>query len=96
MVKNLPVVQATRVPSLGQEDPMEEMTTHSENPMDRGFWRATVHGVAKSWTRLSNFHFTSNIVTICHTESYYSIINYIPYTVCYFIVTCLSQEFYTS
>ena len=22
-----------------------------ENPMDRGAWRATVHGVAKSWTR---------------------------------------------
>ena len=26
-----------------------------ENPMDRGAWRATVHGVAKSWTRLSDF-----------------------------------------
>ena len=26
--------------------------------MDRGVWWATVHGVAKSWTRLSNFHFT--------------------------------------
>ena len=24
-----------------------------ENPMDRGAWRATVHGVMKSWTRLS-------------------------------------------
>ena len=24
-----------------------------ENPMDRGAWWATVHGVAKSWTRLS-------------------------------------------
>ena len=23
-----------------------------ENPMDRGAWRATGHGVAKSWTRL--------------------------------------------
>ena len=23
-----------------------------ENSMDRGAWRATVHGVAKSWTRL--------------------------------------------
>ena len=23
------------------------------NPMDRGAWRATVHGVTKSWTRLS-------------------------------------------
>ena len=25
-----------------------------ENPMDRGAWRATVHGVAKNRTRLSN------------------------------------------
>ena len=25
-----------------------------ENPMDRGAWRATVHGVAKSWTGLSS------------------------------------------
>ena len=24
-----------------------------ENPIDRGAWRATVHGIAKSWTRLS-------------------------------------------
>ena len=26
-----------------------------ENPMDRGIWWATVHGVAKSRTRLSDF-----------------------------------------
>ena len=25
-----------------------------ENPMDRGAWWATAHGVAKSWTRLSD------------------------------------------
>ena len=25
-----------------------------ENPLDRGAWRVTDHGVAKSWTRLSN------------------------------------------
>ena len=29
-----------------------------ENPMDGGAWRATVHGVAKSQTRLSDFPFT--------------------------------------
>ena len=30
--------------------------------MDRGAWWATVHGVAKSWTRLSDFTFTFH----CH------------------------------
>ena len=29
-----------------------------ENPMDRGAWQATVHGAAKSQTRLSDFTFT--------------------------------------
>ena len=59
-VKNLPAVQETWVQSLGWEDPLEEsMATHSSIlawriPMDRGAWCATVHGVAKSWTRLSN------------------------------------------
>ena len=28
-----------------------------ENSMDRGAWQTTVHGVAKSRTQLSNFHF---------------------------------------
>ena len=29
-----------------------------ENPMDGGAWCAVVHGVAESWTRLSDFTFT--------------------------------------
>ena len=29
-----------------------------EYPMDRGAWWVSVHGVAKSWTRLSDFTFT--------------------------------------
>ena len=29
-----------------------------ENPTDGGAWWAAVHGVAKSWTRLSDFTFT--------------------------------------
>ena len=29
-----------------------------ENPTDGGTWQATVHGVAKSWTQLSDFTFT--------------------------------------
>ena len=52
-------MQGTQVRSLGQEDPLEKgMATHSysclEKSMDRGAWWATVHGVAKSVTRLSD------------------------------------------
>ena len=35
-----------------------------KNPMDRGAWRATVHGVAKSWTRLSDFTFTLEVFMV--------------------------------
>ena len=56
LVKTLLAMQDTWVQSLGQADPLEkEMAIHSSilpwrTPMDRGAWRATVHGVAKSWT----------------------------------------------
>ena len=54
MVKNLPAMRETWVPSLGWEESLEEGTaTHSSIlawriPMDRGAWRAAVHEVAKS------------------------------------------------
>jgi len=47
-------MQEARVGSLGQEDPLEEgVTAHSSIlawriPMNKGAWRATVRGVAKS------------------------------------------------
>ena len=48
MVKNLPAMQETRVLSLGWEDPLEkEMASCLGNPIERGAWRATVHGVTK-------------------------------------------------
>ena len=56
--KNLPAMQETLLQFLGREDPLEEgMAIHScipawRIPMDRGDWMATVHRVAKSWTRL--------------------------------------------
>ena len=59
MVKNLPgnAGDAGLIPGLGRS-PGEGngyLLQYSclENPMDRGAWRAIVHGVAKSWTRLS-------------------------------------------
>ena len=54
LVKNLLVMQKIQVQSLGWEDSLEEeMATHSSIlawriSMDRGAWRARVHGVAKS------------------------------------------------
>ena len=45
-------MQETQGQSLGWEDPLEEeMASHYsipclENPMDKGAWRATVHGIA--------------------------------------------------
>ena len=59
-VKNLPEMQEIWVQSLDWEDPLEEgMATHSSIlawsiPMDREDWRATVHGVTKSRTRLND------------------------------------------
>ena len=59
-VRNLPAMQETWVRSLGVEDALEEsMASHSSIlvwriPMDKGAWRATVHGVAESQIRLNN------------------------------------------
>ena len=58
LVKNLPAMQETWLRSLGWEDPLEKekatrlQDSGLENSMD-----CIVHGVTKSWTRLSNFHF---------------------------------------
>ena len=54
--KNLPAMQDTQVGSLGQEDPLEKgLATHSsilfwKNPMERGSWWATGHGITESDT----------------------------------------------
>ena len=60
MVKNLPAMWETWVRSLGLEDPLEEgMATHSNLLAfycpDRCVWQTIIHGVAKSWTRLSEY-----------------------------------------
>ena len=60
LVKNLSAMWETWVRSLGWEDPLEKRkVTHSglEKSMD-----CIVHGVAKSRTRLSDFHFCINKV----------------------------------
>ena len=60
LVKNLPAMQETlglipgsvRSPEGGHGNPLQDSCL--ENPMDRGAWQATVHGVAKSQTRLND------------------------------------------
>ena len=60
MVKSPPEMQETWVQSLGWEDPLEKGKAYPlqnsglENSMDREAWQATVHGAAKSRTRLSD------------------------------------------
>ena len=41
-----------RCPGEGTGYPLQDSCL--ENSMERGAWWATVHGVAKSWTQLSN------------------------------------------
>ena len=69
VVKNLPANAGDTKDAgsnLGQEDPPEEgMATHSSIfawriPMDRGAWWATLHGITKSWTQLSDNIHTHN------------------------------------
>ena len=60
-VKNLPTIQETQVRSLDWEDPLEKgmagyplQNSCLENPMDRGAWWATVHGVAVRYDSVTN------------------------------------------
>ena len=58
-VKNLPAYAGVaslipgsgRSPAEGNGNPLQYSCLG--NPMDRGAWQATFHGVMKSWTRLS-------------------------------------------
>ena len=60
LVRNPPATWETWVQSLGWKDSLEKgKATHSSIlawriPMDRGGWRATVHGVTKSQFTLSD------------------------------------------
>ena len=45
-----------------------------ENSMDSGAWCATVHGVAKSWTRLKQLSTAFSTLLIMHLYMYYTCI----------------------
>ena len=73
VVKNLPAVQEMQVPSLGWEDTLEREWQPTpvfllENSMDRGAWRATVYGVAKSQTQLKPLSAHTHRHTHTHTH----------------------------
>ena len=56
--KNLPAMQDTWVRSLGWEDPLEKgKATHSSILAMENSMGYIDHGVTKSWTRQSDFHF---------------------------------------
>ena len=69
-VKNLPAMQRHRrcrfdpwgrkIPGEGNSNSCQYSCL--ENSTDRGDWRAIVHGVAKSQTQLSDFHFHFSLV----------------------------------
>ena len=60
VVKNLPAMQDTWVQSLGWEDPLQKGTaTYSSILGLQNSINCIVHGVPKSWTRLSDFHLIS-------------------------------------
>ena len=54
-----------------ESDMTEQLTQHIqysclENSMDRGAWRATVHGVTKSWPWLSHWALMDHMMVICN------------------------------
>ena len=62
MIKNLPANAGDArdrgsIPGFGRFPGVGNGSSYQhsclENPMDRGAWLATFHGVTKSWTRLS-------------------------------------------
>ena len=64
-------MQETWVRSLGWEDPLEKgKATYSSILAWRILWTVCiVHGVAKSWTRLGNFHFCEFIFALLASSS---------------------------
>ena len=57
------------VRSPGKENDNPLQYSYLENSMGRGAWQATVHGVVKSWTRLSNSHIHTHTHTHTHDKA---------------------------
>ena len=70
-----------RSPGEGNGNPLQDSCL--ENPMDGGVWWATVHGVTKSWTRLSDF--TNHYSLLC---SLFRMLQFriLKYEICFYSV----------
>ena len=77
VVKNLPanaqnerdeglIPGSGRSPAVGNGNPLQYSCLG--NSMEKGNWRAIIHGVTKSWTQLSNYAHTCTLVAnLCDT-----------------------------
>ena len=57
-----------RSPGGGHGNPLQYSCL--QNPMDRGAWRAPVHWVTKSWTRLTQLSIHACIIALQHRVSF--------------------------
>ena len=70
-VQEMQEIQEMQLQSLGWEDPLEgSMAIHAsifawENPMDRGAWRAIVHGGLKELARSAATEHGRERFTVC-------------------------------
>ena len=103
VVKNLPAnrrvigdVRSTpglgRSPGEGNGSPLQHSCL--ENPMDRGAWRATVHGVTKSQTRLTEHGTAESRFTMLCYNSFYCRAKWTSYAYTY--IPPLSLSFFFS
>ena len=76
-----------RPPGEGNGNPLQ--CSCLENSMDRGAWGATVHGVAKRWTWLSDFTFT---FTSIHMIKQHGIVNVASVSVSWFWSCMVTQD----
>ena len=76
------------IPGLGRSPGNPLQYSCLENFMDRGVWLATVHGIVKNWTQLSNWAHTHicGCVCVCVCACVYKM------CVCVYIYTYIYRE----
>ena len=75
------ISRSRRSPGEGNGNPLQY--SYLENPVDRGAWWATIHGVAKSWTWLSDFCVCVVVVSFCYLLVFISLVMWSRKPVCF-------------